>query len=298
MLQGWNKKRKKNCQQTCRAFPPEPPEERFFFQTSRSHLGRPLPKHNSAAAPKYLCGERFFQKIQVFRIEQINRRVFFFFFHLSICTISSQSCTRNGSSLTRQCGCGSDLKLYPRRKSDFTPISLPPFIQCTPACSHVQAWLFSNIICKEIALLLSFSLSFFFANGLHPCVSCIPSRPHDAQQEKKEKEAERSRCVVQRSVMNEIKTNKNLLKAVFGNSYLTTSWPCAILNYETRSCQFITMKTVRLFFFLTNPRSRSYWKKEILNSILTHEFSNRASAAAEKKNRRIQLLPRYIQGAA
>lgn len=165
--------KKKNCRQTCRAFPPEPPEERFLFQTSRSHLGRPLPKHNSAAAWKYLGGERFFWKIQVFRFEQINRRVFFFSssFRLSICTISGQSCTHNGSSLTRQCGCGSDLKLYPLYAAE-NQISLPPppFSWCTPACSHVQVWLFSNIICKEIALLLPSFLFFFCQWSASMCV--------------------------------------------------------------------------------------------------------------------------------
>lgn len=59
------------------------------------------------------------------------------------------------------------------------PLSLA--LGCTPASGRVQTWLFSNIIRKEIALL------FFFANGLQPCVSCIPSRTHYAQQEKERK---------------------------------------------------------------------------------------------------------------
>lgn len=101
----------------------------------------------------------------------------YYYQSFSICSFSTRG-AHDGSSLPPQYSSGSDPSPnVPTENSP--PLSLA--LGCTPASGRVQTWLFSNIIRKEIALL------FFFANGLQPCVSCIPSRTHYAQQEKERK---------------------------------------------------------------------------------------------------------------
>lgn len=59
---------------------------------------------------------------------------------------------------------------------------------CSPPSSHVQVWLFSNIIYREIAL-------FLIANGLHLCVCHVFQVGQTMPSREMDREAERSRCV-------------------------------------------------------------------------------------------------------
>lgn len=99
------------------------------------------------------------------------------FERFNICSSSTRG-AHDGSSLPSQYSSVSDPS--PNVPTENSP-ALSFALGWTPASGRVQTWLFSNIIRKEIALL------FFFANGLQPCVSCIPSRTNYAQQEKERK---------------------------------------------------------------------------------------------------------------